>query len=325
MSLALIFPGQGAQFVGMGQELIRSVPAAARAFREAAAAADLDLEELVFQGPAERLNETERTQPALVAVSAAVLAALEEHGVRPAAVAGLSLGEYTALVAAGAARLGEVAALVRLRGRYMQEAVPLGEGGMAAVLGLGPGAVERLCAAARGDLPGPAPAGGWVLEPANFNCPGQIVVAGHAAAVAAAIALGKEFGARRVTPLPVSAPFHCRLMASAAARLGPAIDRLHLERGRVPVVANVHARPLAEPEEIRAALLEQMQRPVLWEDVVRQLGAMGCDTFVEVGPGRALGGFVSRILPQARVLQCCDPESLAQTLSALGEGARGGA
>ena len=316
MRLALVFPGQGAQFVGMGQALLEAEPAARRVLEEASLAAELDLDRLVREGPADRLAETEITQPAILAVSAAVQAVLAERGVVPVATAGLSLGESSALVAAGAVDVGPAAALVRRRGRYMQEAVPLGEGAMAAVLGLERAAVERLCAEVAAAMPDPAPAGGWVLAPANFNCPGQIVIAGHAAAVAQAAARGREFGARRVAVLPVSAPFHCPLMAPAATRLAPELAALPLRRAALPVVANVHARVVEGPQEIREALLAQVCSPVRWEEVVGTLAAMGCDTFVEVGPGKTLSGFIQRIVPAARVHAVCDPESLAAAVAA---------
>jgi [acyl-carrier-protein] S-malonyltransferase len=316
MSVALVFPGQGAQFVGMGQALLDAEPLARHVLREAGEASGLDLDRLIREGPADRLAETEITQPAILAVSAAVAAVLASRGVVPAATAGLSLGEYTALVAAGALDAGPAAALVRRRGRYMQEAVPLGEGAMAAVLGLEVAAVERLCAEVAAAMPVPAPDGGWVLAPANFNCPGQIVIAGHAAAVAEAAARGREFGARRVAVLPVSAPFHCSLMAPAAARLAPDLAALALRPAACPVVANVHARAVESPDEMRQALLAQVCSPVRWEDVVRTLAATGCDTFVEVGPGKTLSGFIQRILPAARVLAVCDPESLAAAVAA---------
>lgn len=318
----MVFPGQGAQFVGMGAALLDAEPVARRVFADAAAASGLDLERLVRAGPAELLAETEMTQPAILAVSVAVQAVLADRGLVPLATAGLSLGEYSALVAAGAIDAATAAALVRRRGRYMQEAVPLGAGGMAAVLGLNAPEVERLCAAVLADLPAPGPEGGWVLTPANFNCPGQVVVAGHAEAIAAAVAHGREFGARRVAALPVSAPFHCRLMLPAAERLAPELQALPLRTAACPVVANVDARPMREPPEVRAALVAQVSSPVRWEEAVRTLAALGCDTFLEVGPGKALSGFIQRILPAARVLAVCDPESVAAAV-ALPERAQG--
>jgi [acyl-carrier-protein] S-malonyltransferase len=321
MPVAFLFPGQGAQFVGMGQALYEAEPAARRAFDRAAEGSGLDLQTLCFSGPAERLAETEVTQPAILAVSAAVLAVLRERGVVPAAAAGLSLGEYGALLAAEAAEVGDLAALVRRRGRYMQEAVPLGEGAMAAVLGLERAAVEALCARALEALARdgvPPPPGGWVLAPANLNGPGQVVISGHAPAVRQAAALGREFGARRVTLLPVSAPFHCPLMRPAAQRLRSDLEALPLRPAAIPVVCNVRAEVVREPEEVRQALLDQVASPVLWEDCVRRLAALGCDTFLEVGPGQTLTALVGRILPGARAMAVGDPASLERCLAELG-------
>ncbi len=315
--IAFLFPGQGAQFVGMGRALYEAEPAAREAIDQAAEASDLDLPALCFSGPEERLMETEVTQPAILAVSAAVLAVLRARGVVPDATAGLSLGEYSALLAAGVADVGPLAALVRRRGRYMQEAVPQGVGAMAAVLGLGREPVEALCARALASLTDAAPDGGWVLTPANLNCPGQIVIAGHAPAVRQAATLGKEFGARRVALLPVSAPFHCALMRPAAERLAPELGAMPLRPAAIPVVCNVRAEVVADPEAVRSALLDQVDHPVLWEDCVRRLAALGCDTFVEVGPGQALTGFVGRILPGARAMAVGDPDALARCVQAV--------
>lgn len=320
MRPAFLFPGQGAQHVGMGRALWETFPAARRAMDEASAACGLDLLRLCAEGPEERLAQTEVTQPALLAVSAATLAVLTEAGVRPAAAAGLSLGEYGALLAAGCAPLGDLAALVRRRGRYMQEAVPQGEGGMAAVLGAERAAVERLCEGVVASLLQeglPAPAGGWVLAPANYNGPGQVVVSGHAVAVRRAVEMGRAFGARRVHLLPVSAPFHCRLMRPAEERLAPELAALALGEPRVPVVANATAQALRAAADVREALVRQVSRPVLWEDSVRCLDRLGCDVFVEVGPGRTLTALVGRILPGARTLAVEDPDSLQACVRAL--------
>lgn len=316
--VAFVFPGQGAQSVGMGRELYQEHPEARQAIDAAAAACGLDLPRLCFEGPEEHLNETEITQPAILAVSAAALAVLAARGVIPVAAAGLSLGEYGALLAAGAADLPALARLVRLRGRFMQEAVPLGTGGMAAALGLDREAARRLCAAAVARTAEEPPPGGWVLAPANLNCPGQIVLAGHLPAVRQAVALGREFGARRLTLLPVSAPFHCSLMTPAAERLRPELAALALRPAALPVVANADAGVVREPAEVRRALLAQVDHPVLWEDGVRRLAELGCDTFVEVGPGRTLSGLIGRILPGARTLPVGDAASLAACLQELG-------
>lgn len=316
--IAFLFPGQGAQFIGMGRALYDAEPEARKVFDEAAAASGLDLASLCFVGPQDRLMETEVTQPAILAVSAAVLAVLRQRGIVPHATAGLSLGEYGALLAAGAADGAALAALVRRRGRYMQEAVPLGVGAMAAVLGLGRADVQALCDRAIASLDEPPPEGGWVLAPANLNCPGQVVIAGHTAAVRQAATLGKEAGARRVAMLPVSAPFHCALMAPAAQRLAPDLRGLALRSAEIPVVCNASAEVVTEPAAIRRVLLDQVCSPVLWDDCVRRLADLGCDTFLEVGPGQTLTGFVGRILPGARAMAVGDPDALQHCVQTLG-------
>jgi [acyl-carrier-protein] S-malonyltransferase len=297
--IAFVFPGQGAQTVGMGVACAEASAAARAAFATASRASGLDLLALCREGPAERLAETEITQPAILAASAAVLAMLQDAGLRPDAVAGLSLGEYTALVAAGALDLETAAALVRRRGRYMQEAVPLGAGAMAAILGLDRERVEQVCR----DTPG-------VVTPSNYNCPGQTVISGEASAVAAAAAACRAAGARKATVLPVSAPFHCPLMAPAAERLRPDLESARIAPARIPVVCNVDAAPVREPEAIRRALLLQVDHPVRWEECVRTLWGLGCDTFVEVGPGGALTAFLKRIEPRARGVACATPQDV---------------
>ena len=305
----------------MGRSLCEGFPAAREAFAAAAAACGLDLARLCWEGPEDRLAETEVTQPALLAVSAAAWAALVEAGVRPFAAAGLSLGEYGALLAAGAASLPDLARLVRLRGRFMQDAVPVGLGAMAAVLGLEGSGVEDLCRLAVEAVRAegvPAPSGGWVLAPANWNCPGQVVISGHAEVVRRAVDLGRGAGARRVQLLPVSAPFHCPLMLPAQRRLEPEVAALALRPPAIPVVANVHARALTSVAEVRDALVRQVSSPVRWEESVRALGALGCDAFAEVGPGRTLSGFISRILPGTRTFPVSDPEGLRACVAAVG-------
>ncbi len=321
MRLGFLFAGQGAQFVGMGRELCAAFPEARAVLDEAAEACALDLAALAFDGPAERLGETERTQPAILAVSLAVHAVLVSRGVVPHAAAGLSLGEYGALVAAGAAQARDFVPLVRRRGRYMQEAVALGVGGMAAVSGLGDEAVAALCAAAVEALVSSgasAPPGGWVLAAANFNCPGQTVISGHGEAVREAVRLGPGFGARRVVPLAVSAPFHSPLMRPAALRLAADLAAVPLRSASLPVVANVDAEPRQHPDAIRAALVAQVEGAVRFEACVRRLAVLGCEAFVEVGPGRVLAGFVARILPGVRTLSVCDPAGVARCVQEFG-------
>lgn len=303
--IAFVFPGQGAQSVGMGTDFAQAYPEARRVFDEASEGCGLDLWRLCAEGPEERLVETEVQQPAILAASLACLEALRASGLRADAVAGLSLGEYTALVAAGALAVGPAAGLVRQRGRFMQEAVPLGAGAMAAVLGLDGEAVRRVCVEA---------AQGQVVAPANYNCPGQIVISGHREAVERALPLAKAAGARRAVLLPVSAPFHCSLLRPAADRLEPLLLSAPFETASIPVVANVTARAVREPEDVRAALLTQCCAPVRWEDCVRTLWDLGARTFVEVGPGTALAGFIRRILPDAAVAGCHDRASLDRCL-----------
>lgn len=264
--------------------------------------------------------ETEVTQPAIFAVSAAAWAVLEEAGVHPVAAAGLSVGEYAAVLAAGAADVAPLAALVRRRGQYMQEAVPLGQGAMAAVMGLSAEQVEALCTEALGQLHAagePAPSGGWVLTPANLNAPGQVVISGHARAVDRAVALAPQRGARRVQRLAVSAPFHCALMRPAEERLAPGVAALGLREARIPVVRNVDAEPVRAARDLAQGLVQQVSRPVQWERCVRRLAELGCDTFVEVGPGQTLSGLIRRTLPGARALSAGDAAGVAECLRVL--------
>lgn len=307
--IAFVFPGQGSQYVGMGRQLAEGYPAARRRLEEAGEALGMDLMRLLFDGPEEVLAETENTQPAILAVSVACLEVLTREGLEPEVAAGLSLGEYSALVAAGALDFPTAVQVVRQRGRFMQEAVPLGVGGMAAILGLDAVVVEAICEQARD--------AGWV-EPANYNCPGQVVVAGEAAAVDRAVQLAKEAGAARAVKLAVSAPFHTRMLAPAAGRLAEVLAGVPIRPARIPVVANVTAEPVQDPEEIRTLLIRQVASPVRWEQSVRRMIADGVDTFVEVGPGRALSGFIKRIDRRLKVLNVEDPQTLAGALDSLG-------
>jgi len=287
--LALLFPGQGAQAVGMGRDVAEACPEARAVFEAADEALGLALSRVCFEGPEAELRRTEIQQPAILATSVALLRALEARApVAPAFVAGHSLGEYTALVAAGALELEDALRLVHARGRYMQEAVPEGRGAMAAVMGVGPEAVERACAEAR-------QATGGVVTPANYNGPKQTVVAGEAAAVEEACARARQAGARRTAPLPVSAPFHCPLMASAAEKLAPELARVAWRAPRPPVVTNVEAEPNADPARIPELLRRQVCEPVRFVEGVRRLVALGVTRMLEVGPGRVLSGLVARI------------------------------
>jgi [acyl-carrier-protein] S-malonyltransferase len=286
----------------MGREWRDACPESRAVFDEADEALGAPLSRLCFEGPAEELILTENTQPAILTVSVAIFRRLAAEGFRPSFVAGHSLGEYSANVAAGSIRFGDAVRIVRRRGRYMQEAVPQGEGAMAAVLGLELSLVEQACREA---------AEGEVVAPANMNAPGQIVIAGNTAAVDRAAARAKALGARRTLPLPVSAPFHCELMAPAARRLRPELRALEARDPAPPVVANVDAEVKRTSAETIDALERQATAPVLWESVVRRLASEGVRTYVEVGPGSVLSGLVRRIDPGATVLNVDAPAHLA--------------
>lgn len=296
----------------MGLEVTRSFAAAARTMEEADEALGFSLSRLCFEGPAEELTLTANAQPAIVATSVAALRVLEEAGVTASYAAGLSLGEYSALVAAGALSLSAALPLVRLRGQLMQEAVPVGAGAMAAVMGLDAAAVGEACAAAERDT-------GGLVAPANFNCPGQTVISGCRAAVEAAVGRAKEAGAARAKMLEVSAPFHCPLMAPAAARLEPALAAAPFTAARFPVVANASARPVTEPVEVRWALARQVTSPVLWEASMRFMLDAGVDLFLEVGPGKTLCGFMRRINANARAVSVQTPADMQVALDSCRE------
>lgn len=309
--IAFIFPGQGSQAPGMGRELAETYPAAREVFEEADEALGFALSRLCFEGPAEELQLTENTQPAILATSVAALRAAEAEGLpRPDFVAGHSLGEYSALVAAGALSLRDAVQIVRQRGRYMQEAVPVGAGAMAAILGADIESVEAACAEARGE--------DEVCAPANINSPGQIVIAGSAAAVERAIPLLKARGAKRAVPLKVSAPFHCALMLPAQDRLASDLSRVEFQDLTVPLVSNVDARVVRAGASARESLVRQVSSTVRWRESVELLAGEGVETFVEVGPGKVLCGLVRQTAPQTRCLNVEDSASLAATLAALG-------
>jgi [acyl-carrier-protein] S-malonyltransferase len=300
--IALLFPGQGSQKVGMGRDLANAFPIARQAFAEADAALGEPLTQTIFDGPADRLTLTENTQPAILAVSVAAFRVLASRGLAPSFVAGHSLGEYSANVAAGTFTFGDALRLVRRRGRYMQEAVPVGAGAMAAILGLDAALVAQACLeAAEGD----------VVSPANLNGGGQVVIAGSAAAVKRAGERARALGAKRALPLPVSAPFHCALMKPAEERLAPELRALAVQDPRVPVVANVDAEPKRTARAAIDALVQQVSAPVRWEAVVRRLASEGVTTYVEVGPGTVLGGLVRKIVDGATVFNVGGPEDLA--------------
>ncbi|MBI4699963.1 MAG: ACP S-malonyltransferase [Deltaproteobacteria bacterium] len=314
MRAAWLFPGQGAQLVGMGRDLCDASPAARGIFARADAALGESLSRLCFDGPIETLTLTANTQPAVLATSLAVLAALRERhpGLPlPVCAAGHSLGEYSALVAAGAIELEDGVRLCRLRGAAMQQAAPLASGAMSAIVGLDAEVVERLCAEVARTREG------QVVSPANFNAPDQTVIAGHASAVAAVEALAWERGARSVA-LKVSAPFHCSLMAPARQQLDPVLRQTRLGPLRFPVLANVDAEPRQEPETVREALLRQLDSPVQWVGTLRRLGQLSVTHVLEIGPGRVLAGLVKRTARDIEVLSVGTMAAIAKVPAFLG-------
>jgi [acyl-carrier-protein] S-malonyltransferase len=308
--IAFVFPGQGSQFSGMGRELAEAFPASREVFDAADRALDAPLSQLCFAGSAEQLALTENTQPAILTVSVAALRVLEQKGIRPGAVAGHSLGEYSAHVAAGTLDFDDAVRVVRLRGRFMQQAVEVGHGAMAAVLGLERETVERACREA---------AQSEVVSPANYNGPAQVVIAGHTAAVERASAACRQSGAKRVVPLPVSAPFHCALMQPAAERLRDELERLRFKDPQIPVYTNVDAVAVHRGDAARDALVRQVASPVLWQDLAQAMLDAGVDTFVEVGPGSVLSGLVRRLRKGVRVYPVGDPAGLERAVAELGE------
>lgn len=297
---AYIFPGQGSQFSGMGSELAEKYPAAREVFEEADEALGFSISRLCFSGTAEELQLTENTQPAILTTSIAALRAAEATGLpAPEFVAGHSLGEYSALVAAGALSLADAVRTVRLRGRFMQEAVPVGTGAMAAVMGADLKAVEEACNEA---------AEGEVCSPANINSPNQIVIAGNAAAVDRAIALLKERYGKRAIKLNVSAPFHCALMMPAQERLAAELEKLEFHDLRLPLITNVDAVAIKSGESARAALVRQVSSPVRWLDSMQLLKKEGVQSFVEIGPGKVLCGLMRQIDRDANCLNVGDVE-----------------
>jgi [acyl-carrier-protein] S-malonyltransferase len=289
LKIAFLFPGQGAQYVGMGLDLYEQYPAARAAFDEAREVIGSDLIEIIFNGPEEKLMLTEFTQPAILTVSVAIYRVLEEYGFEASGFAGLSLGEYSALVAAKAINFAEALPLVQKRGIYMQEAVPSGEGSMTALMGLGREIVEDICRRASSE---------GLVAPANYNCPGQIVISGQTAALARAVELASKAGAKKISKLKVSAPFHCSLLQPVEARLAVELNKIEVSQPSAPVIFNVSARIAGQPDEIRCNLINQVSNPILWEPSIRALIAAGINCFIGIGPGNSLSRLMKRIAPE---------------------------
>ena len=307
--VGFVFPGQGSQSVGMGKALCDAFPHLAQIYEEASAVLGYDIAALCFNGPAETLNLTEHTQPALLVSSVAALRALHPATITPEAVAGHSLGEYTALVAAGGLTFRDAVAIVQKRGRYMSEAVPAGTGAVAALLGLAAEVVKEACREA---------GSAGVVQAANFNSPGQVVIAGEKAAVERAIEIAKTKGCKKALPLPVSVPVHTPLMQKAADRLAADLASIAWTDLRMPLINNAEAKPIVKAGDIQASLVRQLPSSVLWEDSVKAMAATGVATFVEIGPGTVLTGLIRRIVPDATTLNVNDPKSLEATRAALG-------
>ncbi len=300
MKTAFLFPGQGSQKVGMVQDLFENYDSVKALIKEADETLGFSISKMMFEGPDTELMKTEFTQPAILTASVAVWQVLKEHGLTPDIAAGHSLGEYSALVAAGAISFADAVHTVHLRGRFMQEAVPLGEGGMAAVIGSTPETIVTVCGeVSTEDLP---------VQAVNFNCPGQVVIAGATAAVEKACEALKEAGARRAIMLKVSAPFHSTLMEPAALRLKEVLDKIDIHDTAIPVVANVNAKEETKADEIRKNLVDQAAHPVHWEESIRNMVAGGVDMTVEAGPGTVLTGFMKKI---ARSVPCHHAEDVA--------------
>ncbi|MFZ5640159.1 MAG: ACP S-malonyltransferase [Bacillota bacterium] len=308
MRIAFVFPGQGSQYVGMGKELFDRYTEARETYLEANEALGFDLAAVCFTGPEDMLKKTAVTQPAILTTSIAILRVLQAvSGLQPSVSAGHSLGEYAALVAAGALSFNDAVKVVRNRGEFMEEAAPAGSGGMAAILGLEREKVEEVC----------REAASGIVEVANYNCPGQIVIAGEAGALEQAMAMAREKGAKRVVPLAVSGPFHSSLMAPAGEKLAGVLAEINIGDPRIPVIANISGDFVRTAEEIRHSLIKQVSGSVRWEDSVLKMSANGVTHFVEVGPGRVLSGLIKKIVPAEQLYNVEDINSLEKTVDNL--------
>jgi [acyl-carrier-protein] S-malonyltransferase len=310
--IAFVFPGQGAQYVGMGKDIVENYDAASKIFDLASKAVGYDMKKLCFEGPEEELKKTENTQPAILTTCIAMAKLLEERGLRADVTAGLSLGEYASLVIAGVLGFEDAVALVKKRGKYMQEAVPIGKGTMAAILGMEREALENALEKAKSY---------GIVEAANFNSPGQIVISGEVEAVEKACEYAKELGALKAVILPVSAPFHCSMLVPAGEKLAKELDQIKIGEFQVPVIANANAAYYEGPISVKKLLVEQVSKSVLWEDTVEQMLLDGVDTFVEIGPGKSLSQFIKKITKKSknsiRIFNIEDKESLENAIESL--------